>query len=58
VAVSGSHNPPQYNGLKIVVAGETLFGDQIQDLRQRIERQQLLSGSGKKIEGGGARCLR
>jgi len=48
VAVSGSHNPPQYNGLKIVVAGETLFGDQIQDLRRRIESKQFLSGSGKK----------
>src|SRR5678816_4521487 len=48
VAVSGSHNPPQYNGLKIVVAGDTLYGDQIQDLRHRIENKQLMSGSGKK----------
>jgi phosphomannomutase/phosphoglucomutase len=46
--VSGSHNPPQYNGLKIVVAGDTLYGDQIQDLRHRIENKQLMSGSGKK----------
>ncbi len=48
VAVSGSHNPPQYNGLKIVVAGETLYGDTIQELRRRIDSQRFLSGSGKK----------
>jgi len=47
VAVSGSHNPPQYNGLKMVVAGTTLYGDDIQDLRKRIEKQQFSSGSGK-----------
>jgi phosphomannomutase/phosphoglucomutase len=48
VAVSGSHNPPQYNGLKIVVAGTTLYGDEIQELRRRIEKNQFLSGKGKK----------
>jgi phosphomannomutase / phosphoglucomutase len=48
VAVSGSHNPPQYNGLKMVVAGSTLYGDDIQDLRKRIERGQFSSGAGKK----------
>ncbi len=32
VAVTGSHNPPQYNGLKMMVAGETLFGDAITGL--------------------------
>src|SRR3954468_13789139 len=48
VAVTGSHNPPDYNGLKIVVAGDTLFGEDIQDLRRRIDKKQFLSGSGKK----------
>jgi phosphomannomutase/phosphoglucomutase len=48
VAVSGSHNPPQYNGLKIVVAGDTLFGDEIQDIRKRIEAGNFLAGSGKR----------
>ena len=48
VAVSGSHNPPEYNGLKMVVAGTTLYGDDIQALRTRIERGELGSGSGKR----------
>ena len=36
VAVTGSHNPPDYNGFKIVVDGETLSGDAITDLYARI----------------------
>ncbi len=48
VAVSGSHNPPQYNGLKIVVAGETLYGEQIQELRRMIEKRAFASGTGKR----------
>ena len=48
VAVSGSHNPPQYNGLKIVVGGDTLFGEEIQDIRRRIEAGNFLAGSGKR----------
>jgi len=35
--MTGSHNPPEYNGLKMVVAGDTLAGDEIQALRRRIE---------------------
>ena len=50
VAVSGSHNPPQYNGLKMVVAGETLYGDDIQSLRKRIEKGELKAGKGKRSE--------
>ncbi|MDA0224900.1 MAG: phosphomannomutase/phosphoglucomutase [Proteobacteria bacterium] len=37
VSVTGSHNPPDYNGLKMVVGGSTLSGEAIQDLRRRIE---------------------
>ena len=46
VAVTGSHNPPDYNGLKMVVAGETLAGDAIQQLRARIEQNNVAAGSG------------
>ena len=44
VMVTGSHNPGEYNGLKMVVAGDTLSGEEIQGLRRRIESG--LSGSG------------
>jgi phosphomannomutase/phosphoglucomutase len=50
VAVSGSHNPPEYNGLKMVVAGTTLYGDDIRALRTRIEKNDLKSGKGKRSE--------
>jgi phosphomannomutase/phosphoglucomutase len=38
VEITGSHNPPEYNGLKMMLAGATLHGETIQKLRQRIER--------------------
>jgi phosphomannomutase / phosphoglucomutase len=50
VAVSGSHNPPQYSGLKMVVGGDALFGDDIQDLRKRIEQRNFVTGAGKKTK--------
>ena len=46
VAVTGSHNPPDYNGLKMVIAGETLSGDSITALKTRIEQGKLAQGSG------------
>jgi phosphomannomutase/phosphoglucomutase len=46
VMVTGSHNPPEYNGLKMMLAGETLSGDQIAGLRKRIEEGRLRDGTG------------
>jgi phosphomannomutase / phosphoglucomutase len=46
VAVTGSHNPPDYNGLKMVLGGETLAGEAVQKLRHRIENADLARGSG------------
>lgn len=46
VSVTGSHNPPDYNGLKMVIGGETLALDAIQQLKARIEAGNLLTGSG------------
>ena len=49
VSVTGSHNPPDYNGLKMVIAGETLALDAIQQLKARIEAGDLLTGSGTNV---------
>ncbi|THF55598.1 phosphomannomutase/phosphoglucomutase [Pseudothauera rhizosphaerae] len=47
VSVTGSHNPPDYNGLKMVLGGHTLFGEQIQALRRRIADGDLARGAGR-----------
>ncbi len=41
ISVTGSHNPPDYNGFKIVIGGETLSGDAITDLYNRIVEHRL-----------------
>jgi len=46
VMVTGSHNPPDYNGLKMVVAGDTLSGADIQAIRARIEAGRFAAGAG------------
>lgn len=46
VMVTGSHNPSNYNGFKIMIAGDTLFGDDIQALRARIESSNFSTGAG------------
>jgi phosphomannomutase/phosphoglucomutase len=51
VSVTGSHNPPDYNGFKMVLGGQTLYGEMIQDLyRRSVENEasaNFLQGHGK-----------
>jgi phosphomannomutase/phosphoglucomutase len=46
VMLTGSHNPSNYNGFKIVIAGDTLANEQIQVLHERIKSNDLTSGQG------------
>lgn len=47
VMLTGSHNPSDYNGFKIVIAGDTLANEQIQALLTRIKTEDLPRGTGK-----------
>jgi len=47
VMVTGSHNPANYNGLKIMLGGETLSGDAIQKLYDRIQNTDFSAGQGE-----------
>lgn len=46
VMITGSHNPAEYNGFKMVVDGKTLTAELIQDLRHKIETNDMLHGNG------------
>ena len=46
VMLTGSHNGPEYNGLKIVIDGETLFGEAITAIRNRITNKEMSEGQG------------
>jgi phosphomannomutase / phosphoglucomutase len=46
VMVTGSHNPPDYNGFKMVLGGEAIYGDAIQDLYRVIEKGDFAQGNG------------
>jgi phosphomannomutase/phosphoglucomutase len=50
VMVTGSHNPGDYNGFKIVLGGVTLAKEAIEGLRQRIESGDMLTGEGSLEE--------
>jgi phosphomannomutase/phosphoglucomutase len=44
--ITGSHNPPEWNGIKMTVRAASMYGDAITGLRDRIERNDLASGAG------------
>jgi len=47
IMITGSHNPPQYNGCKMMMANKTLALDEIQILYQRMRERQFTNGDGK-----------
>jgi phosphomannomutase len=47
VQVTGSHNPKDYNGFKMVLAGRAIHGEEIQRLRRRMEADDYATGSGR-----------
>jgi phosphomannomutase / phosphoglucomutase len=46
IVITGSHNPPDYNGFKMVLRGAAIYGEQIQALYKRIVAEDFASGSG------------
>ncbi|MBO76707.1 MAG: phosphomannomutase, partial [Gemmatimonadetes bacterium] len=46
VQITGSHNPPEWNGIKMTCGGSSLYGDAIQDLLRSIQASNFTSGSG------------
>ncbi|MBI2985278.1 MAG: phosphomannomutase/phosphoglucomutase [Deltaproteobacteria bacterium] len=50
VQITASHNPSEYNGFKVCVGKETLYGSQIQDLRIRMEKGDFRERTGGKRE--------
>ncbi len=46
IQVTGSHNPPEYNGFKMCIQNSTMFGGQIQEIRKIIEDGNYASGQG------------
>ncbi len=47
IQITGSHNPKDYNGFKMVLAGHAVYGEEIQALRRRIEAEDYSKGKGR-----------
>ncbi|KQW76238.1 MULTISPECIES: phosphomannomutase/phosphoglucomutase [unclassified Methylibium] len=47
IQVTGSHNPKDYNGFKMVLGGRAIYGEDIQGLRRRIEAEDYVKGKGR-----------
>ena len=50
IMITGSHNPPEYNGLKMMISGVTLAEERIQDLLQNLQNNTLSQGTGSASE--------
>ena len=51
IMITGSHNPPEFNGFKISVGKETIYGESIQEIRRIVEQGSWVRGQGSgKIE--------
>jgi phosphomannomutase len=50
IQVTGSHNPKDYNGFKMVLAGRAIYGEDIQRLRRRIETETYVQGQGRSAK--------
>jgi phosphomannomutase len=58
IQVTGSHNPKDYNGFKMVLGGRAIYGDEIQNLRQLMETETWkLQPGGALPDGGCVGCL-
>jgi phosphomannomutase len=49
IQITGSHNPRDYNGFKMVLGGRAIYGDEIQGLRQRIEQENWALRAGGQV---------
>ena len=50
IMVTGSHNPKDYNGFKMVLSGAAVYGEQIQGLKRRIEAEDYIVGKGRSAK--------
>lgn len=48
IMITGSHNPPEYNGFKLSMGQSTIFGDEIKSLEKIIQSQDYISGAGSE----------
>jgi len=50
IMITGSHNPPEYNGFKVAEGKSTIYGEKIQEVRRIIEKGEFSEGSGSVRE--------